>query len=944
MKSDLTCPVEIISVQVKAQEGESSGQIVCLIDFFNLSAKVIDSLQMNIICFDAQGERLGGRLVRAAVMAEGRANFSGSFAPEHVDGAVRVEASVEKVWFQDGVLWRREERNVREYTPNALAQGRELDRLRTVAGPDAAGYAREDDIVWMCVCGRANRTSDDKCLRCERERAQVLRDYSFAAIDSTVGKKERERQKQTQDNLRRSSEETMRSMKAQQKAHNKRKRRLTTAIWLLCALAVVLAGLRWGVPYAACLYAQDRLDRGLAADAREVFLFVDGIWTGYMGAGDKAVEAEIMIIEGLIAADRDETFVEAARRAQALDSEAGDALYEQAILGRAALAHKNGDVESAESLYRSLEGSETAKARLLALIYEIADASAAQVSYPTAIERFASLGDYEDAAARLQDCIYLYGRQLMREGQYALACEQFLQVLSVPDAMSLLRSCRYALATEQMDAGEYTEAAALFESLGVYEEAETRAKKSRYLAGMALMGEGDLSGAAAQLKKAEDYEDAPARFADAAFTLGSAALEEKDYPEAIRWLEQLERDGDAEAALNQAIYAYALGLEEAGDRQGALLEYARLGDYEDARARANALEYAIALDEMKTSPEAALSRFEGLGDYQDAEKMAQECRYLMATAASTAGDHEQALQRFTALGKYRDSASRALSSRYAFAGQLFAEKEFGAAAEQYAACGAYLDAEDRTMRARYEAAAALETAGEHQAAAAAFAALGSFEDAKLRTNRNETAWLGKTYSSARMDLELGDYDSVITALEPYVDAELPSRYSSIPKMYETACLSGAQELIDEKRPLDALPLLERIADNKTADKLLDLYVYRIIGRWKDAQGVEYMFRRDGSCVIIGEEGYFGGAGYTISVGSEPYPTEEAYDVVSLRGKNLTLKDRETGRNIRLTYVGEPTEKSEAAPDAQANAGGADEQPPLDAAQDGAGAAEAESGK
>ena len=109
MKSDLTCPVEITKVTVKREmrDTKESEQIVCLIEFFNLSEKVIDSLQMNIICFDAQGERLGGRLVRSAVMAEGRTHFSGSFAPEHVDGAVRVNASVEKVWYKDGMLWRR---------------------------------------------------------------------------------------------------------------------------------------------------------------------------------------------------------------------------------------------------------------------------------------------------------------------------------------------------------------------------------------------------------------------------------------------------------------------------------------------------------------------------------------------------------------------------------------------------------------------------------------------------------------------------------------------------------------------------------------------------------------------------------------------------------------------------------------------------------------------
>ncbi len=908
MKSDLTCPVEIVSVQVKEQEGGSKGQIVCLIDFFNLSTKVIDSLQMNIICFDAKGERLGGRLVRSAVMAEGRKHFSGSFAPEHVDGAVRVEAAVEKVWYQDGVLWRREERNVREYTPNALPQGRELDRLKAVAGEDAAGYAREDDIVWMCVCGRANRTSDDKCLRCEREREQVLRDYSFTAIDSTLGKKERDRQKRTQDNLRRSSEETVRSMKAQQKMHHKRRRRLTTAIVLLIVLALTLAGLRWGLPYAAFLYAQDRLDKGLAADAKDVYLWVDGIWTGYMGAGEKAKEAERIIIEGMIASGQDEALDQAAKRAQALGGESGAALHERAVLERAALKHSGGDLAAAEALYRTLEDSETAKSKLLALIYEIADSAAQQVSYPTAIERFASLGDYDDAKARLEDCIYLYGRQLMREENYALACEQFIQVLSVPDAMSLLRSSRYSLAGEYMDALKYAEAAELYDSLGVYEAAETRAKECHYLVGMGLLSEGKLDEAAQQLRLAEDYEDAPARFADAAFTLGSAALEEKDYTTAIVWLEQLEREGDALDALNRAIYAYAQQLEAAGDRQSAALEYARVADYEDAAQRFMALEYAIALDEVKTAPEAALARFEGLGEYEDAREMALACRYAMATAASGAGDHKTALERFVALGKYRDSSSRALSSRYAYAGQLFADEKFDEAAAQYEACGTYLNAEERTMRARYEAAAALETAGDHQGAAYAFDALGSFEDAKLRTSSNEIAWLGSVYNGARMDLELGDYDNVIAALEPYLDVKLPSRYTAIPQMYETACLSWAQKLIEEDKPLEALPLLERIEGNKQADNLLDGYVYRIIGRWKDPKGAEYMFRRDGSCVIVGEEGYFGGKGYGIAVSSEPYPTRQTYGVVNLRGKNLTLRDEATQAYIRLSYVGEATEK------------------------------------
>ena len=302
MKSDLTCPVEVVhvAIQRETEDTNENGQILCLIDFFNLSDKVIDSIQMNIICFDAEEKRIGGRLVRAGAHGEPRENFSGAFAPEHVENVARVEASVEKVWYQDGVIWRREERNVREYTPNALPPGRELDRLRSVAGPDAVGYAREDDKVWLCVCGRANRTSDDSCLRCGRDRAHTVKAYSFAAIDSTLGRKERMLEEQTRETLRRSSEQTVEQMKAVQKKQKKQKKRLRTAILLLALVALLLAAARWGVPYAMSLFAQDKLDRGLAADAKELYALIDRYWPEEFGAKAGMDAAEQKIIDGLM--------------------------------------------------------------------------------------------------------------------------------------------------------------------------------------------------------------------------------------------------------------------------------------------------------------------------------------------------------------------------------------------------------------------------------------------------------------------------------------------------------------------------------------------------------------------------------------------------------------------------------------------------------------------
>lgn len=220
------------------------------------------------------------------------------------------------------------------------------------------------------------------------------------------------------------------------------------------------------------------------------------------------------------------------------------------------------------------------------------------------------------------------------------------------------------------------------------------------------------------------------------------------------------------------------------------------------------------------------------------------------------------------------------------------------------------------MRARYDAAAALEKGEQYREAARAFAALGSYEDAKARTERCEDAWLSGAYASARLDMELGDYDSVIEDLEDVWQEALPERYAQIPQMMEQACLSRAKELIAQRRPLDALPVLERIPDNTNAKKLLGAYVYQIIGRWKDTKGREYVFRRDGSCAIDGQEGYFGGSDYDIAVGDAPYPTRAAYGVISLRKGVLTLKEVQSGSTLRLTYLGEPTARAQEMQEAE----------------------------
>lgn len=911
MKSDLTCPIEVVRASVETREAEGEEQILCQIDFLNLTERTVDSLQMNIICFDGDGARIGGRLVRAAAHGGPKERFAGTFMPEHVNGAARVEASVEKVWYEGGMMWRREERNVREYEPNALAPGRDLDRLRAAAGSDAMGYAREDDSVWMCVCSRANLTSEETCMRCGRSRADVMKHFSRLAIEETIGKREAALEAKSMEAVMRSVAETIRIKQEEKEREARRRRRIRVIIGLLIFIACALAFVRWLLPVGIMEYGRYRMNSGLAADAKAAYSIVNTYWPGTMQAQARMDEAEAAIIRGMIENGSEAMLGQAMERARLLGGEAGDSLYADAVIARAEQLKKAGDLLSAEAVLRNIADTRDGAERLNALIYEIAQAAAERVDYDTAIARYASLGDYQDAAEKRAECIYDYGRQLMREGHYAEAAEQFLLVPEREDVVSLVRSCRYNEALQKQAAGDMIGAAELYETLGVYEEADTRAKACRYAAGMAAIGTGDLEGGAEQLRLAGRYEDAQEQLMRAALSIGEEAAEAEDWEKAVLWLMQAEQK-PAQELLRKSVYERAAQWEAQGRREEAAIEFASLADYEDAKGRADALLYAIATEEMENSPDSARERFELLGNYQDARTLARRCAYLAAAEKFDKSEYQAAMEAFLALGKYEDSAAQAMRSRYALAGQKADAKEFDEAAALYEACGSYLDAPERALACRYDAADALAAKGENATAAEAFAALGSYEDAKQRQKDCEDAWLGGDYKAATLDMQVGDYESAVRALEAHQQEKLPERYASMKTMYVEACVKRAQELLDARRPFDALPMLRRVPENAEAKKMLARYVYQVIGRWKDRSGVEYNFREDGSCAIAGEEAYFSGMDYDIFVGGEPNPTKAVYEFVSLKNGTLTLKKLGTNITMRLTYLGEPKEKPEKA--------------------------------
>ena len=320
MKSDLTCPVEIVrvTIQRETEDTNENGQILCLIDFFNLSDKVIDSIQMNIICFDAEDQRLGGRLVRAGAQVSRRENFSGAFAPEHVENVARVEAAVEKVWYQDGVIWRREGAQCARIQPQCPA-ARARAGSASFGRRAGRGGLRAGGRHGLALRLRAGQPHERRSLPAlwARPGAQSRRIPSRRLI-RRWGAKERMLEEKTRETLRRSSEQTVQQMKAVQKKQRKQKKRLRTVITLLAFVALLLAAARWGAPYALSLYAGDKLDRGLAADAKELYALIDRYWPDEFGAAAGMDAAEQKIIDGLMNVGTDSAYEQAAKRAEAI--------------------------------------------------------------------------------------------------------------------------------------------------------------------------------------------------------------------------------------------------------------------------------------------------------------------------------------------------------------------------------------------------------------------------------------------------------------------------------------------------------------------------------------------------------------------------------------------------------------------------------------------------
>ena len=532
---DLTCPAEVFGTVLPTEEIPAA-----VLTLFNLSDRVIVSAEVMLRLLDKYGAEIEKLSFRGrALNGRPRSTFTMT-VPCAAAGVCTAEVSVEKVWFRDNEVWRRNPANAVEYTPNALPVSRALTNLQYVAGETAVGFPVMQNGLWICVCGRPNPEEETVCVRCGRQRDAVFASCSPEAVEAAVNMRE----KQLDLNSRSMREDTIRLQRLREEEYRakqaRRSRRVRLAVCLVLALALC-AGIRFAaVPGLQLLAGRRALDSGDPEGAKKVFESL-----GTFGGADKMI-AECEWISARTKADESRTPEELAEASALLRSLP----------------------DNPEALQKANE-TDLARARLLLAKGERKAAEEALEQVPE------GTGDRE---AILRDCRMAEAQDLLERGEYETARAIFLELTDLPGTGDLAAECLYRPAAERMAAEDWDGAIELLSRIPDYRDSRSLTLQCHYRKAAALEEAGDLEGAASEFLMAGEWGDAAKRTASITLKQADALFEA----------------GDLRGA--HALYASLPDNEECAEKD-------RICRVSLAKDAVNSLEYTLALELLEGVPD-----------------------------------------------------------------------------------------------------------------------------------------------------------------------------------------------------------------------------------------------------------------------------------------------------------------------------------------------------
>lgn len=177
---DLSCPIEMRSYELLKDD---MGSTRAYIRLFNLSNTAIHGYAATINWFNEFTQASETENITVDEMrVEGRSAFKLVHSTQCALNVDHVEMYFSWVEFADGTRWTPEDGDVVDIGEQRVVTGEELDLLKSAAGEDAVQFPQVQSKYWRCVCGRINSLEAENCLRCGRERNDVLKNLTRKAV------------------------------------------------------------------------------------------------------------------------------------------------------------------------------------------------------------------------------------------------------------------------------------------------------------------------------------------------------------------------------------------------------------------------------------------------------------------------------------------------------------------------------------------------------------------------------------------------------------------------------------------------------------------------------------------------------------------------------------------------------------------------------------------
>ena len=963
MRIDLTCPIEMWHCKMPTPSDP-----MLMMELYNLSEKPVASIQICVLCYDARGVKYARHVERIQELNApvGHA-FEAAAAVEEAAQAQDLEVVFQKVWFEDGTVWRRGAAEPAEYAPPRQLSGSQLAVLQELAGKDASSYPSDQGAVWVCVCGRPNAARESQCRRCHRNKHQIFTQFNEAAVEKILFY----RQSVLEDTQRQRREEQRQAAIAQEtRNRRRRKRRRIILASVLCVLAAAILGFGvyfHGLPYYRYYMANRALESGqyetakaqfqeLAAqqgkrslpiridaigldiDLMDMRLYYDsasmaqecdyraalsalqgGTYTSlrtaqsefealgdYKDSAQRSKEARYVYAEKLMAANN---WADAVSLLSQI-SDYGDAQQKQAQAtyewANALMA--DGNYTDAREKYLSLGEYESAASRAQECLYQTAAASLNDGNPLSAIDALLQLGTYRDSALLLQRAYYTAGDASYNAQDYNAAAEYFLQAGNYSDAYRRAAGCLYTPAVAAMEVGEYALAADMFEKITGYQDAKALLAQCRAMQGNALLEQGDYEGAAAYFDLAPDLVAAQEGRKEAIYRPAQEALNSGDMETALSLFRSIPGYKDADSFVSQILYDQALEQLNAKDYASSIETLQALNGYGDSAKDLASAQYAQAVGFIDSAEyEAAIEQLAALGDYEDAPEYLAKARYLLALDKKANGDYDSAMTIFSVLGDYEDATTQYQGCVYALALQKAEGGDVAGAIQALSDIPTYQDAAQRVKALAYDAGKTALDEGDLASATAYFAQAGDYQDAPAMVQRVEDEYFAQAYATAAAAMVAKDYGAAADLLIPLTKDHLSEKYAELPALYREACYQRAVELYAAGKHFDALRYFKEVPTYKDVEtNWLQRPVYLLMGSWKSGKGLTLEFREDGTCTIDGKDYYYKVPNkYSINLGEDPDNTVYAYNILDQGRNKLNLRDV---KNDTVHYFSRPQEE------------------------------------